>query len=101
MKTSDQIESMEQQGKPHSPLPKQISIGTCGFVDENGHDLPLNTQSEIVRRYNNAEKLAKALKKARETIFALHGEVAWPEYQHSPEMKMISAALAAWEAAQK
>jgi hypothetical protein len=35
----------------------------------------------------------KALFRARDTIKALHGEVAWPEYQHSPEMKEINEVL--------
>ncbi len=38
--------------------------------------------------------LVDALKKARETIYAWHGEVAWPQYQQSPEMKAINSALA-------
>jgi len=36
-----------------------------------------------------------ALHKARETIYALHGDVAWAEYQHSPEMLQIQAAIEA------
>lgn len=38
-------------------------------------------------------KLRAALVKAHETIQALHGPLAWVEYQQSPEMKIINEAL--------
>ncbi len=41
-----------------------------------------------------APELLEALKFARNTIEIWHGEVAWPEYQSSPEMKMINSAIA-------
>ncbi len=41
-----------------------------------------------------APELYAALLKAKETIHALHGEIAWEIYAlHSPEMKQINAAL--------
>ena len=42
--------------------------------------------------------LVEALLKARETIYALHGNTAWEIYEkHSPDMKMIDAALAQYK----
>lgn len=38
-------------------------------------------------------RLRGALLIAKGTIHAMHGDVAWPEYQHSLEMKAINAAL--------
>ena len=35
----------------------------------------------------------KALIKARETIYAFHGEPAWELYQQSPEMTAINRAI--------
>lgn len=35
----------------------------------------------------------KALMMAHESIHIWHGDVAWPQYQQSPEMKAINAAL--------
>lgn len=40
------------------------------------------------------KELLEALDRAKEIIAIWHGGVAWPEYQHSPEMKQINAALA-------
>ena len=37
--------------------------------------------------------MLEALKSARVTIKALHGPVGWKQYQHSPEMQRINAAL--------
>jgi len=42
---------------------------------------------------NCCKELRKALKKAKETIYAWHGNIAWKEYQHSPEMRVINEAL--------
>lgn len=39
------------------------------------------------------DELLAALEQAYDTIKALHGEIAWDEYQHSPEMKCINAAI--------
>lgn len=38
-------------------------------------------------------RLRDALKTARGVIKIFHGEPAWSEYQHSPEMRQINAAL--------
>jgi hypothetical protein len=44
--------------------------------------------------HESADFVLAALIKARETIRALHGDVAWEIYEkHSPEMKQIDAAL--------
>lgn len=41
------------------------------------------------------EELLEALKDAKKTIRAWHGEVAWDIYDsHSPEMKRLNAAIA-------
>lgn len=40
-----------------------------------------------------APDMYEALKVARETIKALHGDIGWAEYQHSPEMRAIDAAV--------
>ncbi len=39
----------------------------------------------------------QALQVAKDTIKIWHGEVAWPEYQHSPEMDKINTALSSRE----
>lgn len=41
-----------------------------------------------------APELLAALQTAAETIRAWHGEDLWDNYQHSPEMKEINAAIA-------
>jgi hypothetical protein len=51
----------------------------------------LKAQVETLERAN--AKLKGALSTAWATIHALHGYVGWNEYQHSPEMKEINAAL--------
>jgi ABC-type nitrate/sulfonate/bicarbonate transport system substrate-binding protein len=44
--------------------------------------------------FDTIEDLLEALRKARETIHALHGDAAWEIYEkHSPEMREIDAAL--------
>ena len=40
-------------------------------------------------------QLQAALAEARQIIRSFHGEPGWSDYQHSPEMKCINAALAA------
>ncbi len=53
----------------------------------------------IVKAVNCHDDLVEALKIARDTIEALHGEVAWDIYdKHSPEMNAINKALAKAEA---
>jgi hypothetical protein len=40
------------------------------------------------------EQAVQALRVAERTIRAWHGEIAWPQYQASPEMQIINAVLA-------
>ena len=64
------------------------------------------TQEELIDAYQEAEKrnlrletlvacMKVALIKARETIYAFHGEPAWKLYQQSPEMRAINRAIEA------
>ncbi len=50
-----------------------------------------STDNARLRESNRG--LLGALLIAKGTIHAMHSDVAWPEYQHSPEMKAINAAL--------
>lgn len=54
---------------------------------------PNESQNTVMNEDNAEKELLEALRTAHRTIFALHGEIAWPEYQHSPEMKKINGAL--------
>jgi hypothetical protein len=84
------------QQRDTAPLPKQIAIGkTDGeFVDENGFYVGDTTKREIVRRYNNAERLAEVLKDALSYIET----VTWNADDISQkETAAIREALAQWE----
>lgn len=49
---------------------------------------------EVERLVDKKENMKQALLKAKETIKAWHGDIAWDIYdKNSPEMKQINAAL--------
>lgn len=87
-----------------SPLPWKAVVGhisdangrtVCSTYDvESSRAEEIDRAQLITRAVNCHAELVAALEKAKETIFAFHGEIAWSEYQHSPEMKIINAALA-------
>ena len=75
--------------------------GLCKICDEF---LQGFTKEELIDAYKEDEKrdlrletlvvcLKAALIRARETIYAFHGEPAWKLYQQSPEMKAINRAI--------
>ncbi len=74
-----------------------------GRIESRGqyHDTVICRMEDIGEKEANshliesAPALFEALIKAKETIKALHGDVAWGLYQNSPEMKKINSAIAA------
>jgi len=60
------------------------------------YERKLAAQSREIETLRMANKaLVAELTAAVEIIRFLHGVLGWTEYQHSPEMKRITAALAA------
>lgn len=106
---------VEFEQKPGDDYSRAVRVecrnGDCGpqpFLDDVTRPIAIyewNLRAPIIKAQSRAAQpldLAEALKKARETIHALHGDVAWEIYEkHSPEMKQIDAALAAHNAGLK
>lgn len=77
-------------------LCKELHHAQLDCAGMEGDLLEANNEAAraVALRTQNAV-LVDALTEAKKTIRTLHGEPVWKEYQQSPEMKKINAALAA------
>ena len=100
----EEIEEAYAKGREHNdvciaqPLREELQHLREQLESKDGYSIGYQTakadySAKIQQAEADTKRLVESLKEAIEVIHMFHGDEAWPEYQHSPEMKRFRAAI--------